>query len=330
VFFSVESPFELATHVDTARRELLVDDPPADRDDLDDFLLDHRTMDRRDERLTGISVTVVTTIVVVCSTLSSAIAPRGGGGGSLVHVALSPLGVGVGGFFVLSASAATASVGNVVATTTTVGILQSTLSHEASAVLSSPLAFASQSSTGASGSGVSDGLVASASSPGAVGERGAVVEAAAPTPASCSDGLGRPFVWSWSIPPTTLDTEALALVAWAAATATAVLPWPAADKRRSPAVLDTDGLDALGGWLVSDALRSFLELAAELVLSARAMASGKVSGSVLAADGALLLVLFAAPALLPSLLLSSTVTSALARMAIAADVVAMLLSETRS
>jgi hypothetical protein len=196
VFFSVESPFELATHVDTARRELLVDDPPADRDDLDDFLLDHRTMDRRDERLTGISVTVVTTIVVVCSTLSSAIAPRGGGGGSLVHVALSPLGVGVGGFFVLSASAATASVGNVVATTTTVGILQSTLSHEASAVLSSPLAFASQSSTGASGSGVSDGLVASASSPGAVGERGAVVEAAAPTPASCSDGLGRPFVWS--------------------------------------------------------------------------------------------------------------------------------------
>jgi hypothetical protein len=95
-------------------------------------------------------------------------------------------------------------------------------------------------------------------------------------------------------------------------------------------VLDTDGLDALGGWLVSDALRSFLELAAELVLSARAMASGKVSGSVLAADGALLLVLFAAPALLPSLLLSSTVTSALARMAIAADVVAMLLSETRS
>ena len=195
MFFSVESPFELATPVDTARMELRVDDAPADRDDLEDFLLDQRTMDRRDERLTGISVTVVTTIVVVCSTLSSAIAPRGAGGGSLVLVASSPLGVGVGGFFVLSASAATASVGNVVSTTT-VGILQSTLSHEASAVLSSPLAFASQSSTGASGSGVSDGLVASASSPGAVGERGAVVEAAAPTPAACSDGLGRPFVWS--------------------------------------------------------------------------------------------------------------------------------------
>ena len=35
-----------------------------DRDDRVDFLRDHRTIDNNDDRFTGISVTVVTTVII--------------------------------------------------------------------------------------------------------------------------------------------------------------------------------------------------------------------------------------------------------------------------